>query len=103
MADKGDYTYTGPAVPTQFHAVPENERAVDANGKRLPWSLEWPELVLTAPRFVNIADHITEDTPMRADKRDSLKKKVPLVNRFDAKDPHVLRGLRHRQRRTIPP
>ena len=29
--------------PTQFHAVPPEERAVDAQGNRLPWALEWAE------------------------------------------------------------
>lgn len=29
--------------PTQFHAVPVEERAVDRNGKKLPYALEWPE------------------------------------------------------------
>ena len=29
--------------PTQFHAVPLEERAVDSKGRKLPWALEWPE------------------------------------------------------------
>ncbi|KAL8697304.1 MAG: hypothetical protein Q9201_007194, partial [Fulgogasparrea decipioides] len=29
--------------PTQIHAVPEEERAIDENGNRLPWALEWPD------------------------------------------------------------
>ena len=35
--------------PTQFHAVPADERAVDSGGKQLPWALEWHESVLPAP------------------------------------------------------
>lgn len=31
------------ARPTQFHGVPEAERAVDSEGRMLPFSLEWPE------------------------------------------------------------
>lgn len=31
--------------PTQFHAVPLEERAVDSNGNRLPWALEWHSCV----------------------------------------------------------
>jgi len=27
----------------QVHAVPESERAVDANGQRLPWAYEYAE------------------------------------------------------------
>ncbi|MCJ1470512.1 hypothetical protein MMC07_009158 [Pseudocyphellaria aurata] len=30
-----------PARPTQFHAVPWDERAVDKHGNKLPWALEW--------------------------------------------------------------
>ncbi|MCJ1318150.1 hypothetical protein MMC15_003477 [Xylographa vitiligo] len=29
--------------PTQFHGVPLEERAVDAQGNRLPWALEWAD------------------------------------------------------------
>ncbi|MCJ1385286.1 hypothetical protein MMC17_008407 [Xylographa soralifera] len=29
--------------PTQFHGVPIEERAVDAQGNRLPWALEWAD------------------------------------------------------------
>lgn len=29
--------------PTQFHGVPLEERAVDSEGNRLPWALEWAE------------------------------------------------------------
>ena len=29
--------------PTQFHAVPPEERAFDENGNPLPWGLEWPD------------------------------------------------------------
>ncbi|MCJ1467210.1 hypothetical protein MMC07_005833 [Pseudocyphellaria aurata] len=29
--------------PTQFHAVPLDERAVDSQGRTLPWALEWHE------------------------------------------------------------
>ena len=39
-----DFGLTG--RPTQFHAVPVEERAVDRNGKKLPYALEWPESVL---------------------------------------------------------
>lgn len=38
---KMDFSLTG--RPTQFHAVPVEERAVDRNGKKLPYALEWPE------------------------------------------------------------
>ena len=41
--NKMDFGLTG--RPTQFHAVPVEERAVDRNGKKLPYALEWPELV----------------------------------------------------------
>jgi hypothetical protein len=27
----------------QVHAVPESERALDANGQRLPWAYEYAE------------------------------------------------------------
>lgn len=27
----------------QVHAVPESERAIDANGQRLPWAYEYAE------------------------------------------------------------
>ncbi|KAL9579963.1 MAG: hypothetical protein Q9212_004777, partial [Teloschistes hypoglaucus] len=33
----------GGGQPTQFHGVPYEERAIDENGNRLPWALEWPE------------------------------------------------------------
>lgn len=29
--------------PTQIHAVPWEERAVDSNGNKLPYALEWHE------------------------------------------------------------
>jgi len=29
----------------QIHAVPENEKAIDSNGKRLPWAVEYPEYI----------------------------------------------------------
>ena len=29
--------------PTQVHAVPPEERAVDSQGNELPWALEWHE------------------------------------------------------------
>ena len=29
--------------PTQFHAVPPEDRAVDSQGRTLPWALEWHE------------------------------------------------------------
>jgi hypothetical protein len=29
----------------QVHAVPEAERAIDANGQRLPWAYEYAEYV----------------------------------------------------------
>ena len=32
--------------PTQFHAVPLEERAFDPHGNRLPWALEWAEYAL---------------------------------------------------------
>lgn len=36
-------TYSANGRPTQFHAVPPEERAHDENGKQLPWALEWPD------------------------------------------------------------
>ncbi|KAL8908556.1 MAG: hypothetical protein Q9207_000766 [Kuettlingeria erythrocarpa] len=36
-------TYAANGRPTQFHAVPPEERAYDENGKQLPWALEWPD------------------------------------------------------------
>lgn len=36
-------TYSANGRPTQFHAVPPEERAYDENGKQLPWALEWPD------------------------------------------------------------
>ena len=30
-------------LPTQFHGVPLEERAIDSKGSRMPWSLEWHE------------------------------------------------------------
>ncbi|KAL8693867.1 MAG: hypothetical protein Q9218_001376 [Villophora microphyllina] len=38
-----DYKMMGGGRPTQFHAVPPEERAIDANGNQLPWALEWPD------------------------------------------------------------
>ncbi|KAL8732380.1 MAG: hypothetical protein Q9166_002778 [cf. Caloplaca sp. 2 TL-2023] len=35
--------YSANGRPTQFHAVPPEERAYDENGNQLPWSLEWPD------------------------------------------------------------
>ncbi|KAL8716131.1 MAG: hypothetical protein Q9220_000036 [cf. Caloplaca sp. 1 TL-2023] len=35
--------YTANGRPTQFHAVPPEERAYDENGNQLPWGLEWPD------------------------------------------------------------
>ncbi|KAL8988285.1 MAG: hypothetical protein Q9169_008581, partial [Polycauliona sp. 2 TL-2023] len=29
--------------PTQFHAVPPEDRAFDEHGNQLPWGLEWPD------------------------------------------------------------
>ena len=34
---------TGPGLPTQFHGVPLEERAIDSKGNRLPWALEYHE------------------------------------------------------------
>lgn len=31
--------------PTQVHAVPLHERAVDSQGRVLPWGLEWHEYI----------------------------------------------------------
>lgn len=36
-------TYSANGRPTQFHAVPPEERAYDENGNQLPWALEWPD------------------------------------------------------------
>ncbi|KAL8953030.1 MAG: hypothetical protein Q9222_001080 [Ikaeria aurantiellina] len=36
-------TYTANGRPTQFHAVPPEERAYDEHGNQLPWGLEWPD------------------------------------------------------------
>ncbi|KAL9594878.1 MAG: hypothetical protein Q9219_006786 [cf. Caloplaca sp. 3 TL-2023] len=36
-------TYCANGRPTQFHAVPPEERAFDENGNQLPWALEWPD------------------------------------------------------------
>ncbi|KAL8938539.1 MAG: hypothetical protein Q9216_003843 [Gyalolechia sp. 2 TL-2023] len=36
-------TYSASGRPTQFHAVPPEERAYDENGNQLPWALEWPD------------------------------------------------------------
>ena len=36
-------SYSANGRPTQFHAVPPEERAFDENGNQLPWSLEWPD------------------------------------------------------------
>ena len=33
----------GGGKPTQIHAVPYEERALDSRGKKLPWAHEWPE------------------------------------------------------------
>ncbi|KAI4251684.1 MAG: hypothetical protein LQ352_004709 [Teloschistes flavicans] len=38
-----DYKMMDLGRPTQFHAVPPEERAIDANGNQLPWALEWPD------------------------------------------------------------
>ena len=35
--------YSANGRPTQFHAVPPEERAYDENGNQLPWALEWPD------------------------------------------------------------
>jgi len=34
----------------QVHAVPDNEKAFDASGRRLPWAFEYAEYV-TAPKY----------------------------------------------------
>lgn len=39
----GMNSYSANGRPTQFHAVPPEERAYDENGNQLPWSLEWPD------------------------------------------------------------
>ncbi|KAI4091594.1 MAG: hypothetical protein LQ344_004014 [Seirophora lacunosa] len=36
-------TYSANGRPTQFHAVPPEERAYDEGGNQLPWALEWPD------------------------------------------------------------
>ncbi|KAL8817197.1 MAG: hypothetical protein Q9223_003934 [Gallowayella weberi] len=36
-------SYSANGRPTQFHAVPPEERAYDESGNQLPWSLEWPD------------------------------------------------------------
>lgn len=33
----------GGGRPTQIHAVPYEERALDSHGRKLPWAHEWPE------------------------------------------------------------
>lgn len=38
------------ARPTQFHGVPPDERALDANGTRLPWAYEYPEYTKLCPQ-----------------------------------------------------
>ena len=42
---KPDYSKMSGGQPMQVHNVPEEERAYDSTGKRLPWALEWPEYV----------------------------------------------------------
>lgn len=46
--------------PTQFHAVPAEERAVDSHGNTLPWSLEWHE---DHPNARHQKRHIEEKGP----------------------------------------
>ncbi|KAI4135747.1 MAG: hypothetical protein LQ341_005838 [Variospora aurantia] len=41
-------TYSANGRPTQFHAVPPEERAYDEGGNQLPWALEWPDDHLNA-------------------------------------------------------
>ena len=36
-------SFSASGRPTQFHAVPPEERAFDENGNQLPWGLEWPD------------------------------------------------------------
>lgn len=36
----------GGGRPTQIHAVPYEERALDSHGRKLPWAHEWPEYVI---------------------------------------------------------
>ncbi|KAL8721892.1 MAG: hypothetical protein Q9225_001528 [Loekoesia sp. 1 TL-2023] len=43
LAEDTMNTYSANGRPTQFHAVPPEERAYDENGNQLPWALEWPD------------------------------------------------------------
>ncbi|KAL8669144.1 MAG: hypothetical protein Q9168_006257 [Polycauliona sp. 1 TL-2023] len=36
-------SFSASGRPTQFHAVPPEDRALDENGNQLPWGLEWPD------------------------------------------------------------
>ncbi|KAL9031452.1 MAG: hypothetical protein Q9196_000513 [Gyalolechia fulgens] len=43
LAEDTMNTYSTSGRPTQFHAVPPEDRAYDENGNQLPWALEWPD------------------------------------------------------------
>lgn len=86
--------------PTQFHGVPFEERAIDANGNRLPWAYDYPEsanFLLTLGSTNTYAAII-----LQLDIRNDSQKKKELLERL-AEDLVVCAHpeLKHQQRRRM--
>lgn len=90
--------------PTQFHAVPVEERAIDSQGKTLPWALEWHEyvkLILTIFKTAEFADVFLENTPISVIRSGTLTRKEHLANLSGAEGQREARGPLHLRRRKI--
>ena len=78
--------------PTQFHGVPLEERAVDAQGNRLPWALEWAEWVELIALEIPLLNKLTVVITQMHDIRSvSQRRRDPLVNPHDEEVHHELR------------
>lgn len=76
----------GTGRPTQFHAVPFEERAPDGKGGRLPYALEYPRLVTSSQILSCVADLCVVITLMpRVFRNGLLKRKAHLANQHDAR------------------
>ena len=89
------------ARPMQVHNVPLEERAFDSKGNRLPWALEWPELVTLEYTLLTSSDCYIGDIQMRGAKSVTLKRKVPLAKRISGKDRQEPEQQHQQRKRTL--
>lgn len=94
----------GTGRPTQFHAVPFEERAPDGKGGKLPYALEYPRLVTSSQILSCVTDLPVVVTLMpRVFRGGSLKRKAHSGNQHDVRLRLEREAQLQQRKKPIPP